>query len=340
MTTIYMAADDTLLCVREKGGRWQVERQLEGRRPRCVAIDPLRPERVWCGTAGSGLWRSLDGGASWRSASARLATASVSAVAVSPNERAGADGVVYAGTDPSALFRSDDGGLTWEALPGMLALPSAPSWSFPPRPETSHVRWIALDPWEAGTLYVCIEAGALVRSRDGGHTWDDRVPDGPRDTHTLAVHPRAPGRLYSAAGDGFSLPGHGYNESRDRGDTWTHPGQGIERHYLYGLAVDPGDPDTILVSAATSPRTAHDPAAADATIYRRSGDGPWQEAREGLPETNGSLRAFLAANPVQPGTFYAGNNRGLFRSADAGITWERIPTPIPVTADHAIAVSI
>jgi len=339
VTTIYVAADDDLLCVRRSGSRWETERRLEGRRPRCLAVDPLRPERVWCGTAGNGLWRSLNGGASWRRAGARLATASVSALAVSPNERAGPDGVVYAGTDPSALFRSEDGGVTWEALSGMLALPSTPSWSFPPRPETSHVRWIALDPWEAGTLYVCIEAGALVRSRDGGRTWSDRVPDGPRDTHTLAVHPRAPGRLYSAAGDGFGMPGRGYNESHDRGETWSQPDRGIERHYLYGLAVDPGDPGTVLVSAATSPRTAHDPASADATVYRRSGDGPWREVREGLPETKGSLRAFLAATPAEPGTFYAGNNRGLFRSTDAGLSWERIPTPTPVAADHAIAAS-
>ncbi|HZU15714.1 MAG TPA: glycosyl hydrolase [Candidatus Dormibacteraeota bacterium] len=339
MTTIYVAAEDDLLCVRGGGRRWEVERRLEGRRPRCLAVDPLRPERVWCGTAGAGVWHSPDGGASWRRAGARLASVSVSALAVSPNQRAGVDGVVYAGTDPSALFRSEDGGESWEELPGLLALPSAPSWSFPPRPDTSHVRWIALDPWEAGTVYVCIEAGALVRSRDGGRTWSDRVADGPRDTHTLAVHPRAPGRLYSAAGDGFGSPGRGYHESRDRGETWTRPDQGIERHYLYGLAVDPGDPDTILVSAAASPRAAHDPAAADATIYRRSGDGPWREVGEGLPETRGSLRAFLAAGPAEPGTFYAGNNRGLFRSADGGLSWERIPTSVPVTADHALAVS-
>jgi photosystem II stability/assembly factor-like uncharacterized protein len=340
MTTIYVAASNSLLRVHEKDGQWQVERQLEGRGPRCIAIDPLQPERMWCGTAGAGVWRSVDAGVTWRQAGARLATAFVSAIAVSPNQRTGADGVAYVGTDPSALFRSEDGGSTWEELPSMLDLPSASSWSFPPRPETSHVRWIALDPWEAGMLYVCIEAGALVRSRDGGRTWSDRVPDGPWDTHTLAVHPRAPGRLYSAAGDGFGSPGRGYNESRDRGDTWSHPDHGIEHHYLYGLAVDPGDPDTILVSAATSPRAAHDPTAADATIYRRSGDGPWQEVREGLPETKGSLRAFLAANPAEPGTFYAGNNRGLFRSTDAGVSWERLPTPTLVTADYAIAASV
>jgi photosystem II stability/assembly factor-like uncharacterized protein len=331
--------EDSLVRVRGGNGRWEADRQLEGRAPRCIAVDRRSPERVWCGTAGAGLWRSVDAGATWQPAGAQLAAAQVTAVEVSPDDRAGGDGAVYAGTEPSALYRSADGGATWEELAAMRALPSAPSWSFPPRPETSHVRWITVDPSDAGALYVCIEAGALVRSRDGGRTWTDRVPGGPIDTHTLGVHPGAPGRLYSAAGDGV-MGGHGYNESRDGGDSWAGPDGGIQRPYLYGLAVDPGDPDTVVVSAASSPWTAHDPSNANATIYQRSGDGPWREVRDGLPETRGSLRALLAAHPAEPGVFYAGSNRGLFRSADAGTSWERLPLAEPVTADHAIAVSV
>lgn len=339
MTTIYVAMEDDLACLRGGNGSWETCRQLQGRAPRCIAVDGRRPERIWCGTAGHGIWRSVDSGATWQATGSELATAQVSAIAVSPDERAGEDGVVFAGTDPSALFRSEDGGATWKELAAMRALPSAPSWSFPPRPETSHVRWITLDPFEPATLYVCIEAGALIRSRDGGRTWSDRVPGGPIDTHTLAVHPRAPGRLYSAAGDGV-MGGHGYNESLDGGDTWAHPGRGIERNYLYGLAVDPGDPDTVVISAASSPWTAHNPGQADATIYRRSGADPWREVREGLPETRGSLRALLAVHPDEPGVFYAGSNRGLFRSADAGVSWESPRLSEPVTVDYAIAVSV
>jgi photosystem II stability/assembly factor-like uncharacterized protein len=330
VTTIHAATGDAIVRARGLDARWQADPPGEVPRPRAIAVDPRRPERVWCGTAGAGVWRSLDAGASWQAAG--LASAQVSAVSASP------DGVLYAGTEPSALFRSEDGGATWEDLPAMRALPSAPTWSFPPRPETSHVRWITIDPADPDRLYVCIEAGALVRSQDGGRTWTDRVPGGPLDTHTLAMHPGAPGRLYSAAGDGI-MGGHGYNESRDRGETWAHPDQGIDRRYLYGLAVDPGDPDTVVVSAARSPMAAHAPSAADATLYRRSGDGPWRELGEGLPETRGTLRALLATTPAEPGVFYAGSNRGLFRSADAGRTWERLRLPDAVAVEHAIAVS-
>src|SRR5579859_2642175 len=137
MTTIYAALDDGLLVVR--GG--EAGPRLEGRAPRCLAADPAHPERVWCGTEGFGVWRSDDAGTSWRQAGEELASLSVSAIAVGPGEE-----VVYAGIDQSALWRSEDAGRSWEPLRALNELPSAPTWSFPPRPETSHVRWITLDP--------------------------------------------------------------------------------------------------------------------------------------------------------------------------------------------------
>jgi photosystem II stability/assembly factor-like uncharacterized protein len=337
MTTIYAAMEDGLLVVRGGNGHWETESRMARMAPRCLAADPAHPERVWSGTVGAGAWRSDDAGGTWRPAGDQLSTLDVSALSVGAGEE-----VVYAGIDPSAMWCSEDAGGRWEELAGMRALPSAPSWSFPPRPETSHVRWITLDPASPDRLYVCIEAGALVRSGDGGRTWTDRVPDGPGDTHTLAVHPDAPGRLYSAAGDGFGMPGRGYSESHDGGDTWTRPDEGIEHHYLYGLAVDPGDPDTVVASAAGSPSMAHGLQVADSTVYRRSGGGPWREVREGLPEPRGTVRALLATNADEGGVFYAASNRGVFRSADGGLSWEPVLAPLPdryrAQPTHAIVV--
>ncbi len=42
----------------------------------------------------------------------------------------------------------------------------------------------------------------MVRSLDGGQTWEDRKPGGPFDTHTLVMHRLAPNHLFAAAGDG------------------------------------------------------------------------------------------------------------------------------------------
>lgn len=216
MRRMYAAMEDELLVV-EGVEHTRTERRLEGCEPRCLAADPLRPELLYCGTAERGLWRSADAGASWEPVGEGVRHPAVTAAAVSAAERVDGRGVVYAGTEPSTLFRSEDGGSSWRELEGMRDLPSFPEWSFPPRPETSHVRWISPDLAVPGRLFVCIEAGALIRSHDGGETWQDRVDDGPLDTHTLALHEDAPGRLYSAAGDGSISTGREYSQSPDGG---------------------------------------------------------------------------------------------------------------------------
>jgi photosystem II stability/assembly factor-like uncharacterized protein len=322
--SLALALSDGLLLLQRQQGRWQISRHLDGLPTQCLAADPLRPERLYCGTFGSGLWASADGGRSWHPTVQGMRSPQIMAVAVSAVERVGTWGVIYAGTEPSALYRSEDGGATWQELPGLLALPSAPTWSFPPRPSTSHVRAIGLDPLRAGVLVVAIEAGALVRSFDAGATWEDRQPGAPVDTHTLGLPRQKPGCIYAAAGDGFLQPGQGFAESHDGGTTWERPSAGLRHHYLWGLAVDPADPDTLVVSAAAGPQQAHDVTRADSAIYWRVGEGPWQQAQEGLPAAQGMMASALAAHDAEPDTFYAANNQGVYCSTDAGRTWEQL----------------
>jgi photosystem II stability/assembly factor-like uncharacterized protein len=342
MTTLYVALPDALLIVRGEGEAWRDERALEGTEPQCLAADPLHPERVLCGTFGQGVWRSDDAGRSWREASAGITAPQVMAVAVSRAERAGDRGILYAGTEPTALYRSEDAGGTWHECEALRELPSAPTWSFPPRPWTSHVRAIAPDPSYGGRLFVAVEAGALVRSRDAGQSWSDRVEGGPFDSHTLATPPQLPGVIYSAAGDGFMQPGMGFCESHDGGETWSRPGEGLGYHYLWGLAVDPADPTALIVSCAPGPREAHTPSAAESAIYRRVGGGAFQRCKDGLPSNEGMLASSLAAHEAEPGVFYAANNTGVYRSADAGASWRRmeIAWPEAYRAQHVRALLV
>ena len=139
--------------------------------------------------------RTQDAGRHW--VDCALPESAVFSLAVSS-----ADGLLYAGTEPSRVFRSDDRGETWRPLDALLELPSRPSWSFPPRPWTSHVRWIAPSPHDGDLLLVGIELGGLMRSDDGGATWEDHRPGAQRDVHSLAWHPGVPGRAYEAGGGG------------------------------------------------------------------------------------------------------------------------------------------
>lgn len=320
MSTVAIATERALLIAR-LGSTWSVEEHLTRESPECLAVDVEHPSRLYCGTWGHGLWRSDDAGRTWNPVGPGIAYGEITAVAVSPRER----GVVYAGTEPSAVFRSENGGETWRELSGLRALPSSRSWSFPPRPETHHVRWIETDPAEAGRVFVAIEAGALVRTLDGGKTWLDRVSDGPYDTHTAGTHKMAPGRLYSAAGDG-------YFETGDAGASWSSEMKGLRHHYLVGVAVDPADPDAVVVSAASGPFVAYSPRHAEAYVYRKAARGSFQTAMNGLPDGRGTVASRFAASPSEPGVIYAANNHGVFRTADAGGSWKALEIPWPQSA--------
>jgi photosystem II stability/assembly factor-like uncharacterized protein len=258
----------------------------------------------------------------------------ITAVDVGHAGHADGFGIVYAGTEPSAVFRSDNGGDNWVDLAGLRRLRSADTWSFPPRPHTHHVRWIEADVSVADRVFVAIEAGALVRTFDGGQTWHDRVRGGPYDTHTAMTHPLAPGRIYSASGDG-------YFESTDAGQSWRSPEDGLEHRYLVGVAVDPADPETVIVSATDAPVSAYSPRRAESYVYRKTALKGWEQAMRGLPEAKGTTVSRFATDVGEPGVIYAANNRGLFRSDDAGQSWKALdlPWPEPGLADGVEALA-
>lgn len=307
---ILVATGDELYGVDPARGVMAKAEGLEERGPACLAADPWVAGRAWCGTAGGGVLRSDDEGASWRAVG--LDGEEVTAIAASAARR----DLVWVGTEPSAIYRSDDAGDSWARARGLLELPSSSEWSFPPRPETHHVRWIACHPGAPGRLWAAIEAGALVTTPDGGHSWRDRVPGGPYDTHELAIHPEQPDTLRVAAGDG-------YFESRDGGATWTSPRHGLEVGYLRSVAIDPGDPETVIVSAATGPHSAYVAGRSDGRLYRGAAGGAWERVVEGWPDPPDTIAPLLAAGRLS-GELWAADERGVHRSIDGGSSWERV----------------
>jgi photosystem II stability/assembly factor-like uncharacterized protein len=272
----------------------------------CVAVDPRNRERVLAGCRGGGVFETEDGGARWHDAD--LPATDVFSVAYSA-----ADGAAYAGCEPSALWVRRNGG--WEELSALRDLPSAPTWSFPPRPWTSHVRWIAPSPHDANLLLVGIELGGLMRSEDGGASWQDHRPGAQRDVHSLAWHPTETGRAYEAAGGGSAW-------SRDNGESWEAADEGRDRHYTWALTVDPADPDCWFVSAAPGPFEAHGSRPAQAALYRWRGGGPWEELDLGLPRPLDTMPYALAA--TMDGLVAALRDGRLFVSQDQGDSWRQL----------------
>jgi hypothetical protein len=219
----------------------------------------------------------------------------------------GADGALYAGTEPSRLFVSRDGG-AWTELEALQDIPSKDQWSFPPRPWTHHVRWIAPDPHGPERLLVGIELGGVMYSEDGGQSFTDHRPGAKRDAHSLAWHPSEEGRAYEAAGDGAAW-------TRDGGVSWEAVDTGRDLRYCWALAVDPADADRWYVSAASGPWTAHAGEDAAGRLYAWE-DGAWRAldlSEESMPYALAAIDEVLLA---------AMADGRILHSGDRGETWE------------------
>jgi hypothetical protein len=286
---------------------------LEGVPVRCVAASG---DRVIVGTQGAGVFLSGDAGQRWERM--ELPERDVFSVAIGP-----ADGALYAGTEPSRLFVLRDGA-EWTELEALQDIPSRERWSFPPRPWTHHVRWIAPDPHRRERLLVAIELGGVMLSEDGGESFRDHRPGAKRDAHAITWHPLAEGRAYEAAGDGAAW-------SADGGHSWSALDAGRALGYCWALAVDPDDPDRWYVSAASGPRAAHSAERAHGALYRWDGDA-WRE----LPVPGESMPYALA---VVAGELVCGMADGrLLHSFDRGEGWRELAVTAPIGA-MALAAS-
>ena len=305
MARLYATTGDAIARLDEGDDGWTADLFLRGSGAQCLARDPSDPDTVFAGLREGGVRRTTDAGLTW--VECALPDSGVFSLAVSA-----ADGTVYAGMEPSRLFRSGDGGETWRALDGLLELPSRPNWSFPPRPWTSHVRWIAPSPHDAELLLVGIELGGLMRSTDAGESWQDHRPGAQPDVHSLAWHPRVAGRAYEAGGGGAAW-------SEDAGERWQPADEGRDRNYTWSVAVDPVDPECWYVSASTGPFAAHGGRDPEARIYRRQGGGPWRALTGGLPEPLPAMPYALLATEDR---LFAGLADGqIWESRDLGETW-------------------
>jgi photosystem II stability/assembly factor-like uncharacterized protein len=303
-------------------GEWTVTRLLEKLKVNCLAADPLNPDVVYAGTSGGGVLRSDDRGQHWYSAG--LDGKTVKSLAASPIQAS----VLYAGTKPPMIFVSRDGGVTWTELDAFRPMRRW-YWFTPAEPGAPYVQAIALSPTDPDVIVAGIEFGAVLRSADGGRTWQGHLKGAIRDCHSLAFHARSGDWVYQAGGSGG-----GAAVSRDAGVTWTQPKVGLDRHYGWTCAADPARPEVWYVSVAptfvfphfTKFPIAHFDGYAHAHIFRTTGGAGWQKLDGGLPQPLDYMPYALLTDPAEPGHVYAGLSSGdVWFSADHGDVWQQLP---------------
>ena len=295
-------------------GGWQVETVLADPAPVTLAADPRRPDVVYAGTQGNGVYRSADRGRTWPPLG--MAGKVVKALAVSPHD----PDVIYAGVKPAAVYKTTDGGQHWAELTGFRRIPNRWWWFSPAEPPfRAYVNAIAVSPNEPDVVLAGIELGAVVRSEDGGRTWSRHRHGALRDCHSLAFH-RCDGQwVYEAGGTGG-----GAAVSRDGGRTWEQPKSGLAKKYGVVCAADPTRPEVWYVALAPGPGKAYG-AKAEAYLYRASAGADWQAIGwESHPI--GQMPRALVTRPDAPGQLFVATTYGhVWHTADYGDSWQRLP---------------
>jgi photosystem II stability/assembly factor-like uncharacterized protein len=334
---------------------------FRGGRSTAVAGVPGDPRTFYMGTTGGGVWKTTDGGLTWRNVSDKVreekpqappramgevapeppaptkrarpgdefGSASVGAIAVAPSD----PNVVYVGMGSACIrgnvspgdgvYRTTDGGESWRHL-GLE--------------RSGQIGRIAIDPRNADHVYVAVLGHAfgpnsergVYRSRDGGRSWEKVLFVSERaGAVDLALDPGNPRVLYAATWEAVRRPweaisggaGSGLYKSTDGGDTWRELTEGLPEGIKGRIGV--------AVSPARTDRVWALVEHGERWGLYRSDDGG-KRFRLVSSDRNLITRAWyythVVADPRDPATVWV-LNVGLWRSEDGGKTFTPLRTP-------------
>src|SRR4051794_56080 len=216
-----------------------------------------------------------------------------------------------------------------------------------PRDRSVAMHWRQIGPTRAGraralagvpsqpnVFYIGFDNGGVWRSTDYGRTWQPIFDDQPTGSiGAVAIAPSNPDILYVGSGEGLQRPdlsvGDGIYKSTDGGRTWVHLGL-RDGQQIPQIAVDPRDPDRILVAVAGHPYGPNE----ERGIFRSTDGGKTFERVLYKDENVGGADVIL--DPQNPDIAYAGlwearqgpwenaawngTRGGVFKSTDNGKT--------------------
>lgn len=280
-------------------GGSSVARGFEGHAVRAVA--PAASKTLWAALDGREIWRRDAGGDAWsRVASlATLGEPGLRAECLADTRANDPDGILV-GTSHARLARVEGGTVAF--VDGFESAPGRDRW-YTPWGGPPDVRSITED---RAAVYVNVHVGGVLRSRDGGATWQPTI-DISADVHRVVT---GGGNVYAAGARGLSV-------SSDAGESWRTVTHGLHADYCRSVAVCG---PALLVSASDGPGGGR------AAVYRSiDGARTFERCRGGLPDWfDGNIDSLcLDALPDGGLAAFSSESGDLFTSADQGATWSR-----------------
>jgi photosystem II stability/assembly factor-like uncharacterized protein len=291
------------------------------------AVVESDPRIIYAGTAGGGLFKTINGGVTWQGIWEDQPNPSIGDVTLAPSNPS----IVYVGTGEAnnrqssswgdGVYKSMDGGATWKHL-GLK--------------ETHHIGRIAVHPTDPDTVYVAAlgdlwgpnkERGVFM-SKDGGATWNQTlIINEDTGVSDIAIDPQSPNIVYAAAyerrrtvfGYNGGGPGGGIYRSTDGGLHWTKLGTaGVGRGLPAGdygrCAIDIYRKNSNVVYVLIEHATA-------GGVYRSEDKGAtWTHQSDTNPRP--SYFSQLRVDPNNDLKLWMGGVN-IYMSEDAGKTWSQ-----------------
>jgi hypothetical protein len=243
---------------------------------------------------------------------------------------------IFLGVEPSCLFESHDDGNSWSPVEGFMNHPHRPRWE--PGAGGLCLHTIVPHVSDPARMLVAFSTGGVYGTEDGGVTWSprnrgvraeflpDKHPEFGQCVHKVVNHPDEPDRLY--------LQNHwGLYRSDDWAGSWRDIANGVPSDFGFGMAVHPGDPDTVYIVPLEADTFRCTPEAKLRVYRTRNGGDSWKPLTRGLPQKDAYetvLRDGLCTDTADPAGVYFGTRSGkLYASRDAGDSWSLVREGLP-----------
>lgn len=308
-----------------------------------------KPEIVFAAVAFDGGYRSEDAGQTWT----KIMEGDVRTFTVDPHD----ERVVYMGIGPIRLFRSEDTGKSWEPLDGLLDFGDEVKrkWDVPARlrgSESPHVRHIFIHPDDQDLIWVLLEHGGNLLSRDRGQTWEDRSTGIDYvDMHYIENYPASQERYYVSSARGFYRSDNAGKQWRrvENGMPWGYTELHSYSHEWHFLRGD--KPRMVVCGGKGSPgvwaREKTNPKGH--ILLSDDGGDSWRIVTRGLEKENPWMPWVLLHHPTDPKALFCGMGDGargygfdprvkgkgaFYVTRDRGESWEAVMrnTPSILTA--------
>jgi hypothetical protein len=183
-----------------------------------------------------------------------------------------------------------------------------------------------------------VEVGGIVRTEDGGESWEFGLPGENPDLHMMCAQPDRPQVLYASTGygrvDGVAemIEGNaGVFRSEDGGASWRYAWKGITPRYSRPMCIDPRSPHGLTVaSAPTAFSSFKDDGGAQAMLWRSEDGGEtWRSLCDGAHSPCAANIHGLTPNLGQPGGVVIGTDTGEVWRVSNEAEWHPLASGLP-----------